>query len=74
MITVTVSELCSNARKYLEAVERGETVQVVRGDKPVATVAPAEPQPVPRWKLGEPMRIPGASLSKHVLQEREEGW
>ncbi len=40
MITVTFSELRNNAKKYFDAVEEGETIEVYRNGKPIAILSP----------------------------------
>ena len=40
MKTVTFSQLRNNAKKYFDAVEQGETVEVYRHGKPVAVISP----------------------------------
>ena len=56
MITVTFSELRNNAKKYFDAVEEGETIEVYRNGKPIAILSPystgASAVTVPSW--GEP--------------------
>ncbi len=72
MISVSVADLKSNAEKYLEAVARGETVEVCRDGKPVALLAPVAKRPTDRWKRANPLTIPGLSLSKEIIADREE--
>ncbi len=40
MKTVTFSQLRNNAKKYFDAVEQGETMEVYRHGKPVALISP----------------------------------
>jgi len=70
MTTVTFSELRNNAKKYFDAVEKGESIEVFRRGKPVATVNPIRPRSLSRWKKANPLKIDGASLSRLILQER----
>jgi len=72
MISVSVADLKSNAEKYLDAVARGETVEVCRDGKPVAVLAPVTKRPMDRWKRANPVTIPGLSLSKEIIADREE--
>ena len=75
MITVTQTEFRNHIRKYMDAVERGEEVEICRNGKPVATVVPRGRSRVPHWKREhEPLKIPGVSLSKMIIEERDEGW
>lgn len=75
MQTVTFSQLRNNAKKYFDAVEKGETVEVFRHGKPIAMLTPVVrevPPKLSRWKTGNPIRIPGLSLSKEILKDRRE--
>ncbi|MFW5771664.1 MAG: type II toxin-antitoxin system prevent-host-death family antitoxin [Spirochaetota bacterium] len=54
-------------------MEQGETVQIFRHVKPVAYLVPIKTHERSRWKTSRPLNIPGVSLSKALLQEREEG-
>lgn len=73
MITVTFSELRNNARKYFDAVEEGETIQVCRHGKPVAVLTPIAQHSMARWRRSSPLTIEGAALSQAILDERREG-
>jgi prevent-host-death family protein len=73
MLTITFTQLRNNAKKFFDAVERGETIEVYRHGKPVAVLSPAREAIGARWKGANPLRIPGVSLSKVVLSERREG-
>ena len=71
MKIVTFSQLRNNAKKYFDAVENGETVEVYRHGKPVAIVSPVAGKPAgPRRNLFDPIRIPGVSASKLIIEER----
>ena len=73
MRTVTFSQLRNNAKKYFDAVEKGETVEVYRHGKPVAIVSPVLVKSTePRRNLFEPIRIPGVSASKILIEQRKE--
>lgn len=75
MITVTVADLRNDVEKYLHEVERGETIEVQKDGRPVAIVSPAKPRVKDYWKKPiEPLKLDGVSLSKLILEEREEGW
>lgn len=74
MTTVTQTEFRNHIRKYMDAVEQGEEIEICRNGKPVATVVPRNRSRVPHWKQVEPLVIPGVSLSKMIIEEREEGW
>jgi antitoxin (DNA-binding transcriptional repressor) of toxin-antitoxin stability system len=53
--TMTAAEVSRNFAAVLEAVERGETVTVTRGDRAVAEMRPAGPErfPPPEGRFGE---------------------
>lgn len=75
MIAVTQTELRNNIKKYLDAVERGEEVEVCRNGKPVAALVPRDRARVPHWKQPrELLVLPGVSVSKMIIEEREKGW
>ena len=73
MKMVTFSELRNNARKYFDAVEHGESLEVYRNGKPVAVVSPVREHSMERWKSANPVKLTGASLSSAILAERTEG-
>jgi prevent-host-death family protein len=74
MKTATFTELRQHAKTYFDAVEEGETVRILRHGKPIADIVPAGGKSgSPSWKR-TPLLLhaPGVSLSKTILQEREE--
>jgi prevent-host-death family protein len=73
MKTVTFSQLRNNAKKYFDAVEKGESVEVYRHGKPIALLTPLnrdQPLKLSRWKTANPIKIPGVSGSKLIIEER----
>jgi len=73
MIAVTQTELRNNMRKYIEAVKRGEEIEVYSRGKPVAVLSPHSRSGVPSWKQPhEPLKLPGVSLSKIIVEDRED--
>jgi prevent-host-death family protein len=70
MVTVTFTDLRDHAKKYFDAVEEGETIEVCRHGKPVALLTPIGNRSLDRWKHASPLRIEGADLSKAILEER----
>lgn len=44
MIRITLDEMERNLQDYIQRVEAGETVVILRGGKPVAEVKPAAPE------------------------------
>lgn len=72
MVAISFSQFRQNAKKYLDAVERGETIRVMRHGRVIAEVVPPHRRQ-PAWKNnGLQLVIPGASLSEAVLKERKE--
>lgn len=72
MRIATFSELRNNAKKYFDFVEGGETVEVYRHGKPVALLSPVSHGSTSRWKSARPVKIPGVSLSRVILEARNE--
>ena len=72
MRTVTFSRLRNQAKKYFDAVEGGETVEVYRHGKPVAILSPIGKRPTRRWKSARPLALSGASLSRAIIADRHE--
>jgi prevent-host-death family protein len=73
MKTATFSELRNNARRYFDSVERGETIEIYRHGKPVARLLPIKDASLSRWKSFRPVKLPGVSLSRIILEGRREG-
>ena len=73
MLNVTFSELRNNAKKYFDAVEAGETLEVFRRGKPVAIITPIAQHKGDRWKRADPLDLGTVSLSRILLDERYEG-
>ncbi len=72
MITITFTELRNQAKKYFDAIEQGEAIEVCRHGKPVAMVTPISQRSMDRWRRAKPMKIDGLSLSKAILAERRD--
>ncbi|HOO73182.1 MAG TPA: type II toxin-antitoxin system Phd/YefM family antitoxin [Spirochaetota bacterium] len=72
MKTATFSDFRNNAKQYFDEVEKGEIIQIYRHGKPVAIISPVGHKDISRWKDAKPLTIPGVSLSKAILSEREE--
>lgn len=73
MKTVTLTEFRSHASGMLSAVERGETLVVVRHGRPIAEVIPISQSTgeLPSWKRPAlRLNLKGASLSAAILEER----
>ena len=72
MMTITVADLANDVRKYLDEVERGETIEVQKDGKPVAFVSPADKRGREFVRRIKPLDVEGLSLTKEILAEREE--
>jgi prevent-host-death family protein len=72
MRTVTFSQLRNQAKKYFDAVERGETVEIYRHGKPIAILSPVQKHFLGRWKTAHPLDLPKASLSAAILADRDD--
>jgi len=73
MKVVTFTQFRQNAATYFNAVEKGETIRVLRHGKAVAEVVPASEEGVVSWKQpGLKLSIRGASLSREILKERKQ--
>jgi prevent-host-death family protein len=73
MLTVTFTQLRNNAKKYFDAVERGETFEIYRRGKPIALLSPLRLDARKRWKRMNPLQLKGVSLSRLILAERRAG-
>ena len=75
MLSVTQTEFRNHIRKYLDEAQRGEEIEIRRNGKYIATVLGNASARTPHWKQHrEPLVIPGVSVSKMIIEEREEGW
>ena len=73
MKTATITELRKNVRRYIDSVEEGEPIQVLRHGKPVAEIRPLRNPRTPSWKRPALLlEIDGVSLSRAILEERRE--
>lgn len=71
MRTISFTEFRKNASNIMNAVERGETIVVVRRGRAIARVSPPEGGE-PSWKRpGLRLVIKGAGLASAILEERE---
>lgn len=73
MLRATFTEFRQHAKKYFDAVERGEVVLIIRHGKVIAEINPAgSDEAIPSWKRpGLKKVVKGASLTKIILKERE---
>lgn len=72
MKQATFSEFRNHAKQYLDSVEAGESVRILRNGRPIADIVPVQ-QDLPSWKrrAAQPLVIDGVSLSRMILDERE---
>ena len=72
MKDTTFTELRNHAKRYFDAVEAGDTVRVFRNGKPIAEIVPIR-SGVPSWKKQiMPLTVKGLSLSREILNDRNE--
>ncbi len=74
MLTIPLSEFRQHSRQYIDAVEEGESIILIRHSRPVAQVIPVKNQPerIPSWKKPGIHLNKSFSLSDQILKEREE--
>jgi prevent-host-death family protein len=74
MKVVTSTEFRQNAATYLDVVEKGETLRILRHGKAIAEVIPAQSEErMVSWRQpGLKLSIRGASLSREILKERKQ--
>lgn len=73
MIAAQLSEFRMHTKDYLDRVEEGESVQILRHGKPIAVLIPAAETPVSRWKNAPPLirlKGKGPSASQTLIDER----
>lgn len=72
MKTATFTEFRKNASTYLDEVEKGATVRILRHGKVIAQLTPPAKEEPPSWKSpGLKLILKGAGLSDAILEERE---
>jgi prevent-host-death family protein len=74
MKTIPVTDFRKNASSFINEVEHGETLILIRRGKPVAEIIPfsGKPQKIPTWKQpGVRLQIEGSDLSSAILEDRE---
>ena len=70
--SVTFTQFRNQATTYLDAVEKGDTLEIFRHGKPVAIVSPAAATVLRRWREARPVKLRGVSLTQAVLAERRQ--
>lgn len=73
MKTTSFTEFRKHAAEFLDEVEKGEVVRILRHGKAVADISPVVSENKPSWKKAPPrVSLSGASLSKAILQNRKD--
>lgn len=75
MKTIPFTDFRKNASTFINEVEQGETLILIRHGKPVAEIIPFSSGPLksPAWKQpGTRLEIQGSDLSSAILEERDE--
>lgn len=72
MQSATFTEFRNNAKRYFDRVEKGESIEIYRHGMPVAIIMPVKNRDRSRLTTSKPLKIPGVSLSRALLEEREE--
>ncbi len=74
MKTIPVTDFRKNTASFINQVEHGERLVLIRRGKPVAEVIPFSdrPQKKPAWKQSSVrLQIQGSDLSSAILEDRE---
>ena len=74
MKTVPFTDFRNNASGFIDEVEHGETIVLIRRGKAVAEIVPFSDRlhRTPAWKQpGVRLQIQGGDLSSAILEERE---
>ncbi|MGD9367956.1 MAG: type II toxin-antitoxin system Phd/YefM family antitoxin [Desulfobacteraceae bacterium] len=74
MKTIPVTDFRKNASSFINEVEHGETLILIRRGKPVAEIIPfsGRPQKIPAWKQPSArLQIEGSDLSSAILEDRK---
>jgi len=74
MKSIQVTEFRKNTSSFLNEVEHGETLILIRRGKPVAEIIPFSDRPKndPAWKQPSVrLKIQGSDLSSAILEDRE---
>ena len=73
MKTTSFTEFRKHAAEFLDEVEKGEVVRILRHGKAVADISPVHAENTPSWKKAPPqVTLSGISLSNAILQNRKE--
>jgi prevent-host-death family protein len=74
MKTIPVTEFRKNTASFINQVEHGETLILMRRGKPVAEIIPFSDRPKknPAWKQPSiRLQLQGSDLSTAILEDRE---
>ena len=72
MHSTTFTKFRNNAKLYFDRVDKGEIIEIYRHGKPAAILMPVKESGKSRLGETKPLRIPGASLARALLDERDE--
>ena len=73
MQKTSFTEMRRRAKKYFDAVEQGETVEVTRRGRIIARIVPADSDAKASWKKPAlRLYISGAKLSESITNDRDE--
>lgn len=73
MKTANFTEFRKHAAEFLNEVEKGEVVRILRHGKPIADIHPVPAEDKPSWKKAPPqLGLSGRSLSRAILENRKD--
>ena len=77
MVTIkqaSFTEVRNQAKHYVDLVQSGETIRVLRNGKPIADIVPIAAD-LPSWtrRTVQPLVLDGVSISRLILEERDSG-
>ena len=73
MKTANFTEFRKHAAEFLDLVEKGEVLRILRHGKPIADISPIPAADKPSWKKTPPLLpLSGISLSKAILKNRKD--
>lgn len=70
MKTITFTEFRKHATEFLDEVEKGEVVRILRRGKAIADLSPVLEKVQPSWRNPK-FALSGVSLSNAILQHRK---
>jgi len=74
MKQASFTEVRNQAKHYVDLVQSGETIRVLRNGKPIADIVPIAAD-LPSWtrRTVQPLVLDGVSISRLILEERDSG-